>query len=229
MMSSSRWYRQIKRQAVSPSPPLGIMRCNATKRGPRIARAFVAATAVMAFGARAGAQQLENAMIEVRPLVGAIIGTGDQARELKSAVLVGTQVSYSFVPHFAVVGTFGWSPSQDRLDAAQPKVDLYQYELGVEGRWKSLTAGSAFAARPYTAFGAGGRTYSLRGVANATAHTDEITYGAIGLDVYPSDGRVGLRLELRDNVTAFTGFRGELADGKTRNDVQLSAGLTIGF
>jgi hypothetical protein len=194
-----------------------------------ISRSFVAAAVLMTFGARADAEQLENALIELRPSVGAIIGTGDQAIALKSAVLVGAQVSYTFIPHFAVVGTFGWARSQDKLDAAQPMLDLYQYELGIEGRWKNLTAGSAFATRPYAAVGAGGRMYSLRDAANSTALTDEIIYGAVGLDVYPSYDRFGVRVEARENVTAFNGFRGELSAPKTRNDVQLSAGLTIRF
>lgn len=194
-----------------------------------VVHTFVAAAMLATFGARAEAQQLKGATIEVRPLVGAIIGTGDQADALKSALLVGAQVSYSFNPHWAVAGTFGWSPSQDKLDAGQPNVDLYQYDLGIEGRWKNLTEGSALATRPYAAIGGGGRTYSLRDVANSSAQTDGLGYGAIGLDIYPLDGRFGLRLEARDNVTGFKGFRGELADRKTRNDVQLTAGLTIGF
>jgi hypothetical protein len=194
-----------------------------------IGRSFVAAAVVLAFGARVEAQQLDSAMIEVRPLVGAIIPTGDQADALKSAVLVGAQVSYSFIPHFAVVGSVGWSPSQDKVDAAQPKLDLYQYDLGVEWRLKNLTAGSAFAARPFVALGGGARTYSLRGVANSSAQTNAIFYTAIGLDLYPSNGRVGLRIQARGNMTEFSGFRGELTSEKTRNDVQLSAGLSIGF
>jgi hypothetical protein len=183
---------------------------------------------MIAFGARAGAQQLKSPTFELRPVVGAIIGTGDQADALKSAVLVGAQASYSFNPHWAVVGTFGWSPSQDKVDAGQPNLDLYQYDLGIEGRLNNLTEGSAWATRPYAALGGGGRTYSLRGVANSSSQTNGLGYGAIGLDLFPSDGRFGLRLEARDNVTGFTGFRGELAS-KTRNDIQLSAGFTIGF
>jgi hypothetical protein len=194
-----------------------------------IGRSFVAAVAVLACGARAEAQQLDSAMIELRPLVGAIIPTGDQAAALKSAVLVGAQVSYSFIPHFVVVGSVGWSPSQDKVDATQPKLDLYQYDLGVEWRLKNLTAGSAFAARPFVALGGGARMYSLRDVPNSSAQTNAIFYTAIGLDLYPSDGRVGLRVQARGNMTEFSGFRGELSAEKTRNDVQLSAGLTIGF
>ena len=57
-----------------------------------------------------------------------------------NAVLVGGQASYTVNPNWAVVGTFGWSPSKDKLSARQDKLDLYQYDLGVEGRLNDLTA-----------------------------------------------------------------------------------------
>jgi hypothetical protein len=193
------------------------------------ARACVAATAFMALGSRAGAQQLESAMIELQPFAGAIIGTGGQADVLKNSVIVGAQLSYIFMPHFAAVGSVGWSRSQDTRDVTQPKLDLYQFDLGLEWRWKNMTASSALATQPYAALGGGSRTYSLRDVPNTSAQTNAIFYTAVGLDVYPSNGRVGLRLQARGNMTDFNGFRGELPSDKTRNDVQLSAGLTVAF
>jgi hypothetical protein len=54
-------------------------------------------------------------------------------------------------------------------------------------------------------------------------------YGALGLDVDHTGGKVGLRVEVRDNVTGFKGVSGELQDRKTRNDLQFAAGLTFGF
>jgi hypothetical protein len=199
---------------------------------PRVLRAGLAlavAASLSAFAIRLQAQTSNLPAIGIRPVVGAIVGTGDQGDALKSAVLVGGQASYAFHPNFSLVGSFAWSPSQDKLSPQRPDLDLYQYDLGIEGRLNNLTEGSSIATRPYAVVGGGGRTYSLRNVANADAQTDPLGYGAIGLDLDHASGKIGLRLEARDNVTGFKGFRGELADRKTRNDLQFSAGVTFGF
>ncbi len=199
---------------------------------PRVLRAGLAlavAASLSAFAIRVQAQKSNLPSIGIRPVVGAIVGTGDQGDALKSAVLVGGQASYAFHPNFSLTGSFGWSPSQDKLSPQRPDLDLYQYDLGIEGRLNNLTEGSSIATRPYAVIGGGGRTYSLRNVANADAQTDPLGYGAIGLDLNHAGGKIGLRFEARDNVTGFKGFRGELADRKTRNDLQFSAGVTFGF
>lgn len=190
---------------------------------------LVVAAALAAFTVRSAGAQVSSPPVIVRPVVGALMGTGDQHDALKSAVLVGAQASYAFHPNFGVVGTFGWSPSQDKLSPQQPKLDLYQYDLGIEGRLNDLTSSSSFVTRPYAALGGGGRTYNLRNVPDASSQTNALGYGAIGVDLNHESGKFGVRLEARDNVTAFKGFRGELADRKARNDVQLSAGLSFGF
>ena len=195
----------------------------------RASVALVVTVSLAAFAVRANAQRTATPPVTLRPVVGALIGTGDQGDALKTAVLVGGQASYAFHPNFAAVGSFGWSPSQDKLSALQPKLDLYQYDLGIEGRLNDLTSNSPFITRPYATLGAGARTYNLRNVPNTSAQTNALGYGAVGLDLNHESGKFGLRLEARDNVTGFKGFRGELADRKTRNDVQLSAGLTFGF
>ena len=195
----------------------------------RVGLGLAVVASLLSFAVRAQAQQANSSPISLRPVVGALVGTGDQHDALKSAVLVGGQASYAFHPNFAVVGTFGWSPSQDKLSPQQPKLDLYQYDLGIEGRLNDLTEGAPVITRPYAALGGGGRTYSLRNVPNADAQTNALGYGAVGVDLDRSGGKYGLRLEARDNVTAFKGLRGELADRKARNDLQFSAGLTFGF
>jgi hypothetical protein len=185
--------------------------------------------ALAAAAARAQAQSTSQNAFQVRPLVGALIATGDQRDVLKNAVLVGAQASYTLNTNFGLVGSFGWSPSEDKTSASRPKVDLYQYDLGVEGRLSDLTSGSAVATRPYAILGGGARTYDLRNVAGASAQTNPLGYGAVGLDLNQANGPIGLRLEARDNVTGFKGLRGELQDRKTRNDLQFVAGLTFGF
>lgn len=185
--------------------------------------------ALAAFAVRAQAQAPSPGAFEVRPLVGALVATGDQRDVLKNAVLVGGQGSYTLNQNFGLVGSFGWSPNEDQTSAARPKLDLYQYDLGLQGRLSDLTSGSAVATRPYAVVGGGARTYSLRNVPGASAQTNPLGYGAVGVDVDQTSGRVGLRLEARDNVTAFKGLRGELQDRKARNDLQFVAGLTFGF
>jgi hypothetical protein len=185
--------------------------------------------AVSAFAARAQAQSSSQSAFQLRPLVGALIPTGDERDVIKNAVLVGGQGSYTLNSNFALVGSFGWSPSEDKTSAARPKLDLYQYDLGIQGKLDDLTSGSAVSTRPYAILGGGGRTYDLRNVAGASAQTNPLGYGAIGLDLDQTNGRIGLRLEARDNVTAFKGLRGELQDRKARNDLQFVAGLTFGF
>lgn len=198
---------------------------------PRVLRTGLGLAIIASLSAFAVRLQAQSKLpaIDVRPVVGGIVGTGDQGDALKSAVLVGGQASYAVHPNFSLVGSFAWSPSQDKLLPQRPDLDLYQYDLGIEGRLSNLTEGSAISTRPYAVIGGGGRTYSLRNVPGSDAQTNPLGYGALGLDLNQSSGKIGLRLEARDNVTGFKGFRGELAERKTRNDLQFSAGLTFGF
>ncbi len=185
--------------------------------------------ALTAFAIRVQAQAPSHSAFHARPIVGALVATGDQHDLLKNAVLVGAQASYELHPNFAVIGSFGWSPSEDKLTTPQAKLDLYQYDLGLEGRLSDLTSGAAISTRPYAIIGGGARTYDLRNVPGASAQTNALGYAAVGVDLDQSNGRIGLRLEARDNVTAFKGLRGELEDRKARNDLQFAAGLTFGF
>ena len=177
----------------------------------------------------AGAQRVPEAKpFELRPYVGALVPTGAQRDLIKDAVLVGAQASYAVTPNVALLGSFGWSPTKDQTFADE-SVDLFQYEVGVEGRLRNLTAALPFATRPYASLGVGGRTYDYRDLAGAGATTNVLGFGAVGVDLAQRDGPIGIRIEARDNVTAFKGLRGELAERKARNDVQLTAGLTFSF
>lgn len=195
----------------------------------RAGLALAVLAAVGAFAVRVQAQAPSQASIQVRPLVGALIATGEERSLLKNAVLVGAQASYAFGSNLALVGAFGWSPSKDKTSPVQPKLDLYQYDLGIEGKLSDLTSEAPISTRPYATVGGGARTYDYRNVAGTSAQTNPLGYAALGLDLDHKGGRVGLRLEVRDNVTGFKGLRGELSDRKARNDVQLAGALTFGF
>lgn len=190
--------------------------------------------AVHAQRADAGFSTIVGAGIEIRPVVGAFIPTVDQRNLLTDAVLVGGELGWHFVPSFAVVGAFGWAPTRDQLTGLpgnplftgrQEKIDLFQYDLGLEWRLH-YSIPAPWPARPYLGAGAGGRTYSFRHV-STSSQTNLLGYGKLGIDVAPADGLFGLRLEARDNLTRFKGLSGELVNAATRNDLQLTAGLTL--
>jgi hypothetical protein len=164
---------------------------------------------------------------ELRPYVGAFIPTGDQRDLLEDAVLVGAQASYSFIPQLALTGTFGWSPAKDRITAGDQTLDVFQYDLGLEGRapaWYTSGTGS-WSFTPFAGLGIGGRTYDYRDL-DVSSKTNVAGYGALGGEL--GFGRVGARLEARDYVSRFEPFTGN-GDAKTRNDVTLAAGLTLKF
>ncbi len=194
---------------------------------PHTGRALVALAALTALSVLAPRAEAQKPFA-IRPNVGVFVPTGDQKDLLDNAVLVGLQASYDITPSFAIVGSFGWAPSKD-LTLADEKVDLFQYDLGIEGRLPNLTPSARISTRPYATLGAGGRTYDYRDLGDANAQTNFLGYGALGVDLAQNNGPLGLRLEARDNVTAFKGLRGELAERKARNDLQFSAGLTVAF
>lgn len=193
----------------------------------RIGIGLTLIAALLAFAVRAQAQQSFTPAVSLRPFVGALVGTGAQRHMLESAVLAGAQATYVLHPNAALVGTFAWSSSRNKLSVQQPRLDLYQYDVGLEGRFNDLTERAPMITRPYAAFGAGARTYLQRRVPNSEARSNPLLYAAAGLDLEHADGRFGLRLEARDNASWFRGFRAELPKIQARNDLQFSAGLTI--
>ena len=204
--------------------PRSVSRLSMIPRTGRALIALAALTALSVLAPRAEAQK----PFAIRPNVGVFVPTGDQKDLLDNAVLVGLQASYDITPSFALVGSFGWAPSKD-LTLADEKVDLFQYDLGIEGRLPNLTPSAGISTRPYATLGAGGRTYDYRDLADADAQTNFLGYGALGVDLTQANGPIGLRLEARDNVTAFKGLHNELAERTARNDLQFSAGLTVAF
>jgi hypothetical protein len=228
---SSRRSKPQERPTVSPTAP------STTGRSPEAVRtllvrcgvALTLLASLLAFAARVHAQQVSTPSVSLRPIVGALVGTGAQHDALKSAVLVGGQASYALHENVAVVGTFSWSGSRYKLSSQQPRLDLYQYDVGLEGRLDDVTERSPVITRPYATFGAGERTYNLRSGPDAGARSNALLYSAVGLDLEDAHKKVGVRLEVRDNVTWFTGLRGELPELHARNDLQFSAGLTFGI
>src|SRR5437764_14328773 len=101
--------------------------------------AAITLSGLLAVGGTASAQGTTR--FELRPFVGAYIPTGDQRDLLKDAVLVGGQLSWHVLPALGLTGTFGWSPSKDRITAGDQTLDIYQYDVGAELRAPSLLDG----------------------------------------------------------------------------------------
>ena len=200
-----------------------------------------AALLVVAGVAGAQAPAAGRGPVELRPYVGAVVPTGAQRDVLTDAVLVGAQLGWQFHQNLAVTGSFGWAPASDRSTALsgsggtpgglytgrEEDVSLFQYDVALEGRLPNLSRSLRWSTRPYAALGVGGRTYDYRDVGGVGAETNLLGFGAVGLDVTPPTGNLGLRVEARDNVSAFKGLRGERDERRARNDVQFTAGLTL--
>ena len=212
----------------APSNPPSVALVQSANARRRTA-AFAVIALLLVSAEQARAQEATSASFAIRPIVGALVPVGNQRDALKGGVLAGGQGAYTLDPNVFVIGALVWSRSQEKQSAQQPKLDLYQYDIGVEGRLNNLTEGSPAVTRPYITLGAGGRSYRLRNVANSSAQTDPLVYSALGLELARAGGTYGLRLELRDNISAFKGLRGELDDRVARHDLQLSAGLTFGL
>jgi hypothetical protein len=108
--------RSINSDSSAVSVPAALR--PATLRG---SLALVTVAALTAFALRAEAQTPAQPAISVRPIVGALVATGDERDLLKNAVVVGGQASYNLTSNFALLGSFAWSPSEVKTITPRPK------------------------------------------------------------------------------------------------------------
>jgi len=202
---------------------------NATNVALLIIRVLAAAAALLLVTAlaavAAAAQPAEGGRAEIRPLIGAFLPTGSQHDALEAAVIVGGQASYRVVRALAITASFAWSPSADRVRPGGPRLDVYQYDAGAELRAPGWARGATWSLTPLIGAGIGGRTYDYRDL-DAPTKTNFGGYGALGGEL--GFGRAGLRVEARDYVTGFKPLEGR-GDGTTRNDITVTAGVTVRF
>ena len=190
-----------------------------------LGNALQGALAVFVLAAASGNAQAPASRVEVRPFVGAFIPTGDQRDLLRDAVLAGAQASYRIIPQLAITGTLGWSPNKDRLTPGDQSLDVFHYDLGIEGRVASWSRGTMWAFTPFAGLGLGGRTYDYRDL-DVDTQSKFAGYGALGGEF--GFGRLGARLEARDYVSRFSPLT-EPGASDNRNEITAVAGLTVRF
>ncbi len=185
---------------------------------------LVITAAVAGFASTVARAEEAPRRFDVAPFVGAYIPTGDQRDLLDDAVSVGLTASYDVLPYVAVLGSFSWAPTQVKGLARDNDLDLFQYDVGVEGHYPFAVTGG-WTVQPFLGVGAGARTYSLRDL-DVDAETDFAGYVAAGLGV--QRGPFTLRVSARDYITAFDGLSGN-EDATTRNDLGVFAGIGMRF
>lgn len=162
-------------------------------------------------------------LLEVRPVVGALVPTGAQRDVFGTAATYGVQVAMEINPRLHVQGSFAWSPNESKLDLVDADVDVFHYDLGAEFNLIRPLAGG-WDLKPFVGFGAGARTY--RYAADAVpGHSPLTVYGAAGTEL--QYGVAALRLEVRDYAYS---FRHPITDAsKTRNELGLGLGIAYHF
>lgn len=102
---------------------------------------------------------------------------------------------------------------------------MFQYDVGVDGRAPEWLRGATWTFTPFAGLGVGGRTYNDQDL-DVDATSNVAGHAALGGEV--GSGRVGLHVEGRDYLSRFEPVIGD-GETDTRNDVTVTAGLTLRF
>jgi hypothetical protein len=186
---------------------------------------FAAVTAFAALAATpALAQQQAPRKLQVAPFVGAYVATGDQRDLLDDGLFGGLTASYDVHPYAAVIGSFGWAPTQAKGLARDEDLDIFQYDVGVQGQFPFDT-GNGVTLKPFAGIGVGARTYSFRDL-DVDTETDFAGIVALGGSV--EYRAFAVSVTARDYLTSFDGI-GPEGDASTRNDLGLFASVAMRF
>ncbi|WP_242342140.1 outer membrane beta-barrel protein [Anaeromyxobacter terrae] len=183
---------------------------------------FVITAVVIGLASTSARAEEPSRRLSVAPFVGAFVGTGDQRDLLDDSVLTGLTATYELHRYVAVVGAFGWSPTQ--VKGLGEDLDLFQYDLGLQGQYPVALA-DGWTLKPFLGVGAGARTYNFRDL-DVDAETDFAGYVSAGANV--ERGMLAVGLTARDYVTAYDGLAGE-ADSTARNDLGLFGSVSVRF
>lgn len=162
--------------------------------------------------------------LELAPFVGAFIPTGDQRDVLDDAVLAGLTLSYEVHPYVAVVGSLGWAGSQGDGFASDEDLDVFQYDVGVQGQYR-FELRNGVALKPFVGAGLGGRTYDFRDLA-VDSETDFAGYFSAGAEL--EYRQLAFGLTVRDYISDYDGI-GVEEESSTRNDVTVFASVGARF
>jgi opacity protein-like surface antigen len=184
----------------------------------------IAVLAALATSPALAEEQQPARKFEVSPYVGAFIATGDQRDVLDDAFLAGLTLSYDVHRYVAVIGSFGWAASQGQQGpAANEDLDLFTYDLGVQGHYP-LALSKSLTLKPFVGAGLGARSYSFRDLDDVDSETDFVGYFSAGANLEYRKFVVGLTL--RDYISDFDGIDAD-DDSATRND--LAAFTSVGL
>lgn len=168
-----------------------------------------------------------NTIPEYRVIAGAYIPTGSQADLLKSSVALGMQGGVELNPMLHLVATVTYATPKTKGVAFTDDVHLYQYDAGAELFHVYSASGETihWTFRPFLGAGVGARTYNPQH-SDVKSTTDMAGYGSLGAELQHQN--IAVRLEARDYVTRFNGFRSELKT-KTSNSLVVGGGLAFHF
>jgi hypothetical protein len=157
--------------------------------------------------------------LEIRPVAGAFLPTGDQHDLFKNAALLGMQIGYEMKPTLHLLGSFVWSPGQSKFLTGNNDVNVFQYDVGAElNAVYELTP--SWQLKPFVGIGVGGRTYDYQTSALGT-NSCLAGYASLGSEL---QYRVtAFRLEARNY--AFCYDDPMLGESETRNEVGLAFGV----
>jgi hypothetical protein len=175
--------------------------------------------ALLAGTSTAVAQIPSTPAVEIRPLAGAFLPTGEQRDLFKNAAMFGMRLAYELKPTLHLAGTFAWSPGQTKFVTFDNDVNVFQYDVGVELN-AVYELNPNWQLKPLVGIGVGGRTYDYKAGA-LDANTCLAGYAALGSELQYR--ATALRLEARNY--AFCYDDPIVNDSKTRNEVGLAFGV----
>ena len=175
--------------------------------------------ALLAGASTAAAQIPTTPALEIRPVAGGFLPTGDQHDLFKNAALFGMQLAYEIRPTLHSAGSFFWSPGQGKFIAGDNDVNVFQYDLGAEVN-AVYELNPNWQLKPLLGVGLGARTYDYQS-ASLDANTCLSGYGAIGTELQYR--AAAFRLEARNYVFCYDDP--VIDEFKTRNEVGLTFGL----
>ncbi len=158
--------------------------------------------------------------LEIRPLAGALIPVGAQRDVMKAGAMYGGQLAMELKPSLHLVGTFAYSPGENRIALTSRDVNVFQYDVGLEVnavRWLNDT----WQVKPFVGAGVGGRTYDYASAGFSTK-TCTAGYGVLGSEL--QYGRTALRLESRGMAYCYKNPAAAVAD-QTRFDLGFTLGV----